>query len=72
MDTCQKCNATIAPGHGRWMFTPPGAPPSLHLDKCQSCGEWTALEQALVTEKLRQYLSQANQKVGGCNCTGTR
>lgn len=54
------------------MFTPPGAPAYLHLDKCAKCGEWTPEEEKLVVEKLKAMIMQSQQQVGGCNCTGQR
>lgn len=73
MSLCQKCGVTIPEGTGRWMFTPTGAPPALHLDKCQPCGAWLPAEEALATENLKRYLTALNtQRLGGCNCAGKR
>ena len=70
---CQKCRAPIGALEPRWMFVPDGAPAHVHVDKCQSCGEWTSSEQQMALAQIRQFIMAANAvKPGGCNCTGQR
>ena len=55
------------------MFTPPGAPANIHVDKCQACGEWTPAEQQMALEQIKQFIMARNAaSPGGCNCTGQR